>query len=162
MKIGNEITVISPLGKPQKIRPTQWIEGEITGRLAPPPFDQESINKEKKNHARVTPEGQRLGASTARLADIGADIAKAEDGECDGRCKTCAFRAGTVPNGCPVTQCDATKAMLEGERAFFCHEKKGGVLPVCKGWVQARLAMNKRGMPDIKIDYPYSHEQETE
>ncbi len=69
---------------------------------------------------RVTPEGKALGEQMVRLTELW--IAHlAADGEADERCKSCAFRAGTVPNGCLQTQMDVLKAVIE-KVPFLCHQ----------------------------------------
>ena len=93
-------------------------------------------------HHRVTLQGQALGANAVRLAALGrtllvsmgldtvqAPMLRAE------MCKSCACRAGPVPNGCEQTQLDFLKAVVEG-RPFLCHAPKDGRM--CAGWVQAR------------------------
>ncbi len=92
--------------------------------------------KEAHDHHRVTPEGKQCGEQVARLTEKG--IAKlVTEGEPDERCKTCAFRAGTVPNGCPQTQADVMKCVLEAV-PFYCHQRKG---ELCHGWYAARVAL---------------------
>lgn len=95
--------------------------------------------KEAHDHHRVTPEGKAMGADMAKLADA-EWRALAATGEEDDRCKTCAFRAGTVPNGCPQTQLDAIKAVLE-DVPFMCHshtDSKGRCDRICGGWFAVR------------------------
>ncbi len=95
--------------------------------------------KEAHDHHRVSPEGRELGELTARFAD--AECASlAAQGEPDERCKTCAFRAGTVPNGCLQTQSDAIKAITD-DVPFLCHAHKnsaGTYDQICYGWFAAR------------------------
>lgn len=84
-----------------------------------------------KDHSRVSPEGKALGERMARIADK-ACARLAAQGEADERCKTCAFRAGTVPNGCMQTQLDVLKAVVEDE-PFLCHHDKRNHT-MCHGW----------------------------
>jgi len=101
--------------------------------------------KEAHDHHRVTPEGRAMGADLARLADAEC-AALARDGEEDERCKTCAFRAGTVPNGCIQTQSDATKAVVE-DVPFMCHQhqdKNGRYDRICYGWFAVRRIIVRR------------------
>lgn len=101
--------------------------------------------KEAHDHHRVTPEGRVLGAATAQLADAEC-AALASQGEADERCKTCAFRAGTVPNGCPQTQADALKAVLE-DVPFMCHahkDERGHYDTICHGWFAVRRVAKRR------------------
>lgn len=93
-----------------------------------------------KDHSRVTPQGRALGAQLAKTSDRGCQQLAAE-GEPDERCKSCAFRAGTVPNGCPQTQMDALKALIEGV-PFMCHQcDRAG--QACHGWYAARVAVQR-------------------
>lgn len=89
--------------------------------------------KEAHDHHRVTPEGRAAGEQTARLVEK----AIAKLGEPDERCKTCAFRAGTVPNGCAQTQCDVMKCIIE-RKPFMCHQDPA--MP-CFGWYAASVAL---------------------
>lgn len=94
--------------------------------------------KEANDHKRVTPEGRAAGFNLVRLTEPA--IAELErEGEPDERCKTCAFRLGTVPNGCLQTQLDAMKAVVEGV-PFLCHQADRKGWP-CHGWYAARVAV---------------------
>lgn len=78
----------------------------------------------------VTPEGRELGAELARLCD-----GEAERTGKDGRCVTCAFRAGDhLANGSAETLMTAFKCVAERE-PFWCHE----VDEPCKGWLLMRF-----------------------
>lgn len=100
---------------------------------------------------RPTPEGRKLGEQLARLTEK-AIAALAAEGEPDERCKSCAFRAGTFPNGCPETVLDAFKCVIEGE-PFLCHAPHDG--RPCFGWYAAAVSMEgKVG----KVPFPFSHE----
>lgn len=73
----------------------------------------------------TTPEGRELGAQMARLCDKLA----VEQGR-DGRCATCAFRAGDhLANGSPETLMTALKCAIE-RAPFWCHEHD----QPCAGW----------------------------
>ena len=92
---------------------------------------------ECNDHSRVTPEGRTVGFQTARLTEPAvADLV--DQGEPDERCKTCAGRYGTVPNGCLQTQGDFIKAVIE-DVPFLCHQadRKGAI---CHAWYAARHA----------------------
>ncbi len=91
-----------------------------------------------KEHNRVTPEGRALGEQMVRLLSP-AIMDLALQGEPDARCVSCAFRYGTVPNGCPQTQMDALKAALEGS-AFLCHMDPSH-RTTCHGRYAARVAL---------------------
>jgi hypothetical protein len=82
----------------------------------------------------VTEEGRELGRHMARLCD--GEFA----GKPDGRCRTCAFRAGDhLANGSPETLMTALKCALEGE-PFWCHEHDRP----CAGWRAMRSPKGER------------------
>jgi hypothetical protein len=90
----------------------------------------------------------------ARLCDV--EVAKfiaQGEWEKDERCASCAFRLGTVPNGCVQTQMDVMKAVMEHE-AFFCHvgERKG--TKVCDGWFASVQAVKNK--PKVICPWNYS------
>ncbi len=89
---------------------------------------------------RVSPEGRAAGFQLAMLTEPAiADLVR--EGEADERCKSCAFRLGTVPNGCLQTQLDALKAVVE-DKLFMCHQQDR-VGKVCHGWFAARVAIDR-------------------
>lgn len=104
-----------------------------------------------KDHSRVTPEGQRMGRSAARLAELGRKRLE-EFGLSDVKgprlrtemCKTCACQPGSVPNGCLQTQMDFLKSASEG-KPFLCHSPLDGTL--CAGWVRARAELAANPLP---------------
>ncbi len=79
------------------------------------------------------------------------------------RCKSCAYRPGTIPNGCEETIMDAIKCAVEME-PFYCHErfdKDGKPVDLCNGWMIAVSTVDsneklKRTFPTAP--WPYSHE----
>lgn len=86
-----------------------------------------------------------MGEVMARLADAECAALAAKD-EPDERCKTCAFRAGTVPNGCFQTQSDALKAVVEGV-PFMCHHHRsstGQHTHICHGWFAVRRIVMRK------------------
>lgn len=96
-------------------------------------------DQEAHDHSRVSPEGKRAGEWLAKF--VYPSIVLLElDGEPDERCKTCAFRMGTVPNGCIQTQADAMKAVMEGI-PFLCHQN---MTKTCHGWFAGRRALKGR------------------
>lgn len=107
-------------------------------------------------HDRVTPQGQRMGKNAARLADLGLvrlvelglDGVKGP-GLRDDMCKSCAYRPGTVPNGCLQTQMDCLKSVIEG-RPFLCHAPKDGKM--CAGWVRARAEVVAEPLPQSVVE----------
>lgn len=112
------------------------------------------------DHNRVSPPGKALGKEMARFC--GVEVKKLiDEGEWteDERCASCAFRLGTVPNGCLQTQGDAFKCVLERE-PFFCHavEQIGG--KVCAGWFA--MVQSVKGKPKVACPWPYSMPDEPE
>ncbi len=113
-------------------------------------------------HSRVTPTGQAMGKSAARLAELGRERL-AELGLADVKgpnlrdemCKSCACRPGTVPNGCLQTQMDFIKAAHEG-RPFLCHAPRDGKL--CAGWVRARAELVANPLPRVVTDMLAKHD----
>lgn len=94
---------------------------------------------------RPTELGREFGEQLARLCDN----AEATTTTLHPRCATCAFRAGTLPNGCEATLMDALKCAMEGDTKFMCHERKGHA---CSGWLMMRSDKN------IKLPWPFSDE----
>jgi hypothetical protein len=90
-----------------------------------------------KDHSRVSPMGKQMGATMAKLADQVCAQLEQQD-EPDTRCKSCAFRLGTVPNGCIQTQSDVLKAVSE-DVPFMCHQGKPGQRDICHGWFAVRV-----------------------
>lgn len=97
------------------------------------------------DHHRVSPAGKVLGKWTSGIDAIGRKALEAPDL----RCATCAFRAGTVPNGCLQTQLDIVKALHEGV-PFGCHAPRDGKL--CNGFIAARLVVATVPMPKELIE----------
>lgn len=85
---------------------------------------------------RPTPEGIELGQNIARLIQPEIDKLWKENGIPDLRCQSCAFRAGTVPNGCGQTILDALECVENGP-AFVCHQNQENL---CHGYVAAVAA----------------------
>ena len=81
-------------------------------------------------------DGVALGAQLARLTEGEAPRFYKAHAEGRARCATCAFRAGTYPNGCAATLMDALKCVLEGV-PFHCHEAEE---KLCAGYVILRHA----------------------
>ncbi len=113
-------------------------------------------------HSRVTPQGQAMGKSATRLADLGRarlvemglDGAQAPRLRSD-MCKTCACQPGSVPNGCLQTQLDFLKAAAEGT-PFLCHSPMDGRM--CAGWVRARAALVANPLPPQILAVLAKHE----
>lgn len=90
------------------------------------------------------PEGVELGSHLARFADAEISKLRAEHPHAQERCGTCAFRAGTFPNGCAVTLMNALKCALEAD-PFYCHERDA----LCMGY----LAL--KSTPPLKAPWDY-------
>lgn len=119
---------------------------------------------EAHNHKRVTPEGRAAGFQMLRIIEP-AVAALVREGEPDERCKSCAGSYGTVPNGCPQTQADFFKAVVEGV-PFTCHQANRKGWP-CHAWYAARVAINaaekRRGKPlGLAAPWPFSPPDEPE
>lgn len=118
--------------------------------------------KEAHDHHRVTPEGKLLGQQMAKLYAIAEKrlhcsaevIPRTHLTELTERCRTCAFRAGTVPNGCAQTQLDISKCVSEGI-PFYCHQHQG---QLCRGWVVTRAGLGDRlrEISHLTMDVPLS------
>lgn len=109
-----------------------------------------------KDHKRTSKEGQECGAIWAGMAEKGIALL-ATEGEPDARCKSCAFRLGTVPNGCAQTQLDVTKSVMEAV-PFMCHahaNKAKVHTHICHGWYAIRVLLRRRGLPGKIMDMPY-------
>lgn len=106
-----------------------------------------------REHNRVTPEGKAVGEQMARLCDREA-VTLLVEGEWteDERCESCAFRKGTVPNGCVQTQMDAVKCVMERE-PFFCHMGPNPGTEVCAGWFACVQAVKHKS----KVICPWDH-----
>lgn len=108
-------------------------------------------------HWRVSEEGKAIGRRMSQMADDGVLILELEGESTDKRCATCAFRIGTVPNGCILTQADVLKAFSQGDKLFTCHVNKG---ETCYGFYAARVAKRRTGIPDFNLPYEYSKDED--
>jgi hypothetical protein len=106
---------------------------------------------------RPTPEGIAIGKELARLTDRAEEANREKFPNAKERCGTCAYRLGTIPNGCAETVMDALKCALEF-RTFMCHETmvKGQCTKVCTGWLI--LCSASRG----KVEAPWSYSDDPE
>ena len=116
--------------------------------------ERQAIKAAALDLARVTPAGEELGAHLVRLT-VPVIARLVTEGEPDMRCASCAFRLGTVPNGCPQTGMDAMKAVLEGV-PFYCHLRHAPVPTLCHGWYAGRVAL--RGTRTL-CPWPFSKEE---
>lgn len=99
---------------------------------------------------RPTPEGRMVGRELARLADQAEAESLKKFPKSRVRCRTCAFRAGTIPNGCVSTVMDAMKCVME-QKEFLCHED----MPhPCMGWVE--FANVSQHLPPIQTPWEFS------
>lgn len=99
---------------------------------------------EKLTPNRPSPEGQLLGKELARLTDKSESVLRAKFPNHKARCKSCAFTAGTFPNGCLPTVLDALKCVMDGT-PFHCHQEfddKGVPTDFCAGWAIASMAVD--------------------
>lgn len=101
---------------------------------------------------RPSLEGALLGKELARLADKAESEAVQKYPNTKVRCKTCAFRLGTVPNRCVVTVMDALKCVME-QVPFFCHENRD---EPCMGWVDSAYTIAVTGKP-LQTPWKFSH-----
>lgn len=112
-----------------------------------------------------TPEGRSLGAHLARFADRAEEklrdrmAARNVDKPVPERCQSCAFRDGTLPNGCPTTVMDAVKCLMEGD-TFLCHaspvDEAGAHVGVCAGF----LLLEKGGLVEGVGRMPWEYSDE--
>ena len=110
---------------------------------------------EARTPNRVTPDGRRVGEQLSRMTDIevGKLISEGEWSK-DERCKSCAFRYGTVPNGCLQTQADALKSVLE-RKTFGCHVPGRGT-GTCMGWFAAMQFKGGAKREPVKCPWEFS------
>jgi len=119
-----------------------------------------ALIEEAFDRSRVTPEGEELGRHLVKKTQPGLDRVMELDGV-DGRCISCAYRLGTVPNGCPQTQLDALKATLEGV-PFKCHHSPG-LRRICAGWMASRIAIYlESGDLDLRMPCPWDFSEDLE
>lgn len=117
-----------------------------------------------KKPNRITEDGLALGAQVIRLAEPAIARLVAE-GEPDERCKSCAFRPGTVPAGCLQTQMDVLKAIIENV-PFLCHQADRKGWP-CHGWYASQVELKRKEkllgpLPVTTCPWPFSPPDEVE
>lgn len=96
---------------------------------------------------RPTPLGRQVGAWLGELTDAAEPFARLEFPQMPPRCKSCAFRGGSIPNGCEETLIEAIKCAAEGV-PFYCHlrfKPDGSPIDLCSGWVMLH------GSPPAKV-----------
>jgi hypothetical protein len=113
---------------------------------------------------RPTDAGRALGRELARLADHAEAESLTRFPNSGARCRTCAFRLGTVPNGCELTLMDALKAVIE-QFPFMCHETiaqgakihcVGNGASLCAGWATMISAPLPDGLRNVVAPWEYS------
>ena len=107
---------------------------------------------------RPTEKGRRMGRELVRLwkAAMRAALVNAPAealAAVPDRCKTCAFREGTHPNGCEETVMDAVKCVLE-KVPFSCHQelKDGKPTKLCAGWIVTQRC----DQPPVKVSWDWT------
>ncbi len=107
----------------------------------------------------MPPEARALGEKLAQWCDdaapaYAADFAK-EGLPVPQRCRTCAFRKDTMPNGSLSTMI-ALKCVMERDE-FYCHQKDaelpGGERMICTGWAIMVSEAVKLGREPIKCPW---------
>src|ERR1700686_367015 len=80
--------------------------------------------------------GKSVGENMSKLADQAEEDCREKLGFVAIKCSTCAFKSGSIPNGCLTTVADAMKCTMENE-PFFCHHKieDGKPTTLCAGWL---------------------------
>lgn len=85
---------------------------------------------------RVCDESQMLGSVLGRIVDEAEPEIRAKFPGIAERCKSCAFKTGTLPNSCLDTALDAFDCAIRGE-PFYCHHRfnsDGTPRDLCAGW----------------------------
>jgi hypothetical protein len=114
--------------------------------LSNQPTKSREANMPERN--RPSPEGYALGKEIARLCDQEeAKQAKMLRPTIPERCRTCAFRGGTIPNGCGATLLDAMHCIIEG-LDFHCHEH-GRTDQLCAGFQMMKIETHR------PVDWPW-------
>jgi hypothetical protein len=106
---------------------------------------------------RPTALGKKIGRYLARLTEKCEKSLRLGGRIVPEPCGTCAFRRGTIPNGCEETVSDAMKAVAERDRTFMCHERPNGEAPtkVCGGFAIVTTALALSGAPTKKALWEY-------
>lgn len=113
---------------------------------------------------KPSPEGRAAGEQLARLADRGEPIVRERFPAHAPRCQSCAFTAGTFPNGCLETVADAFKCLADG-RPFYCHQTfdaDGNPTDLCAGWSFALAIGLPPEVVDLTKQWSYSGERAEE
>lgn len=116
-------------------------------RTVPWDFSAPPVDEAQAVPNEPTPEARALGAELARLTDGAEARVRERFPSHHRRCGDCAFKAGTVPNGCPETLMDAVKALAEGV-PFYCHKAftpDGSPALLCAGYAILMAAPERPG-----------------
>lgn len=105
---------------------------------------------------RPTDRGRQLGMYLAKLADKAERESAKRFPNQKIRCTTCAFRGGSIPNGCEETLLDAIKCTMEGV-SFYCHETKG-CRALCSGWLQSQGVLI--GKSKLATPWPFTDDKD--
>lgn len=98
-----------------------------------------------------------MGEHLARFADMADAEQRKQFPKMKERCVTCAFRKGTIPNGCPEAVMDALKCVIEGVD-FMCHHSPKDAMEPCMGWFLLMSQSKKTG----KAPWPFATQDWTE
>lgn len=113
------------------------------------------MSEARETRNRPESAGFALGAELARFVDRAESENRLQGFEMPERCSTCAFRAGTAPNGCVTTVMDATKCMIE-HIPFMCHHDRSGET-TCAGFLAIMADRGPDAVPGI-APWPFSDE----
>lgn len=100
-----------------------------------------------------TERGRELGRLLGALTDRAEIEVRQRFPNHTPRCKSCAFTAGTFPNGCEETLLDAIKCLADGN-PFYCHQHfddDGSPQDLCAGWVIATTAATAEKRERLKL-----------
>lgn len=106
---------------------------------------------------RPTETGRMLGEQLARLTDVAESEQIKKFPNAKKRCASCAFKAGTLPNGCEATLMDAVKAVVQMDD-FMCHmdlDAERKPQHHCVGWF---LLMGAGGIDAKPIEVPWEYD----
>jgi len=100
-------------------------------------------------------QGESLGKEVARLTDSALLELKKDFPNQQERCKSCAFRLGTLPNRSLATLHDAIKCLNE-YIPFMCHEDSGKSL--CAGYSIAMSSFEQVDGATANLDWMQKHD----
>lgn len=106
---------------------------------------------------RPTELGYEMGARLAAMTDAEELKLRLQFPNHAERCKTCAFTAGTVPNGCENTLMDAIKCVVESI-PFMCHQhfdENGAPTELCAGFAILQNTTISRDPKTVALAAPW-------